>query len=412
MGDNVQICLDVYRRNLRPQAARVARLPFLCKVQLIKHLALAGAADLIAEFKNNLSYQETHKILDYLASLARFCSWYLNRLTPNASFKKWIKFCQSLETGWHNMPAAKVGVITISRARMLENSGDLDSAIDAMSRYDGNDSEFLRILKIQKLVESEDLAGAISVAEDIIISKPSRGKLERFDRDIAEAALCRINAVLHAAKIDSFIISGTLLGCIRDGRIFEHDKDFDLGVIGWQSQFDVAEALIKSGEFAFTTRDLRGKNLFLMPVRHIPSGYDFDIFFFHVYGDYFLHGIDFRLGYTINFRFSKFGLTERVFLGERFLVPDEPERMLEENYGGGWREPDPDYFVKLESPALVRGNGLVHALVARVEMIELIKRGASRKKGHALIACINRELPESDRPSRKVLKTFLSLLQP
>jgi hypothetical protein len=86
--------------------------------------------------------------------------------------------------------------------------------------------------------------------------------------------------------------------------------------------------------------------------------------------------------------------------------------MLEENYGSGWRVPDPNYFVKLESPALVQRSGPVHAFVARHEMIDLIQRGASRKKGHALIACINRELPESDRPSRKVLETFLSLLQP
>ena len=39
-------------------------------------------------------------------------------------------------------------------------------------------------------------------------------------------------------------MSGTLLGFERDGKIFDHDKDFDIGIIGWQSQFTVAEALL------------------------------------------------------------------------------------------------------------------------------------------------------------------------
>jgi hypothetical protein len=412
MGDNVQVCLDVYRRSLAPSSDRVGRLPFLCKVQLVKHLALAGAVGLISEFTKTLSYQDRRAILVYLASLGRFCATYLDRMKANVSFNKWIGFCQSLESGFRGTSSATLGEVAVSRALMLANSGNLDTAIESMKLVDGSGRALRRMLQLRKSVKVGDFGRAIETAEEVITANPVRLNTGRFDRSIAEAALCRINAVLHRAGIDSFIISGTLLGCIREGRIFEHDKDFDLGVIGWQTQFDVAGALLKSGEFAFTARDLRGEKLFLLPVRHIQSGYDFDIFFFHDRGDHFLHGIDSRLGYTINYRFSKFGLTERSFLGARFLVPDNAERMLEENYGSGWRVPDPNYFVKLESPALVQRSGPVHAFVARHEMIDLIQRGASRKKGHALIACINRELPESDRPSRKVLETFLSLLQP
>ena len=76
-----------------------------------------------------------------------------------------------------------------------------------------------------------------------------------------------------------------------------------------------------------------------------------DIFIFHDKGDHFLHGIDFDMGFTQNFRFSKFDLVEVEFLDERFYVPSDIDRNLSENYGD-WRTPAPSYVVTVESPAL------------------------------------------------------------
>jgi hypothetical protein len=57
------------------------------------------------------------------------------------------------------------------------------------------------------------------------------------------------------------------------------------------------------------------------------------------------------MGFTQNFRFSKFGLQEVDFLDERFYVPDDIDLNLTENYGD-WRTPATSYVVTVESPAL------------------------------------------------------------
>lgn len=179
------------------------------------------------------------------------------------------------------------------------------------------------------------------------------GDLGKFDANACLIALKRTYGLLDTNGIDPFLISGTLLGMVRDGRIFEHDKDFDIAVIGWEKQFKIFEILYKSGEYDVDIRKLRGEESSLLPVRHKPTGIACDIFFMLSHGDKFLHCVDFELGFTIPFLFSKFDLEIKNFGHEYFRVPAPYEINLSENYGAGWMFPDKGYDVLLEAPAII-----------------------------------------------------------
>jgi LicD family len=172
-----------------------------------------------------------------------------------------------------------------------------------------------------------------------------------FDLLAAEDTLVAVNRLLRAKGLKPFLMSGTLLGYARHGGILPHDKDVDLGLIGWEHQFTVAEALLEAGYFRLDLAQLSGHNRFLMSAHDLRNGMAVDFFMFHDKGDHFLHGIDFDLGFTQNFRFSQFELQEVEFLGEPFYVPADIDRNLTENYAD-WRTPATSYVVTVESPAL------------------------------------------------------------
>jgi hypothetical protein len=173
-----------------------------------------------------------------------------------------------------------------------------------------------------------------------------------FQVSAAEDTLRTINALLKAKGLQPFLMSGTLLGYHREGALLAHDKDVDLGLVGWEHQFTIAQALLEAGHFEFDLNQLNGKDRFLVSAHDLRNGMAVDFFLFHDHGDHFLHGIDFDMGFTQNFRFSKFGLNEAPFLGDLFFVPDNIERNLSENYGD-WRKPASSYVVTVESPALM-----------------------------------------------------------
>ena len=177
------------------------------------------------------------------------------------------------------------------------------------------------------------------------------GHTSPFDVLAAEDTLVAVNRLLRAKGLKPFLMSGTLLGHARHGGLLPHDKDVDLGLIGWEHQFTVAEALLEAGYFRLDLAQLSGHNRFLMSANDLRNGMAVDFFLFHDKGDHFLHGIDFDMGFTQNFRFSKFGLQEVDFLDERFYVPDDIDLNLTENYGD-WRTPATSYVVTVESPAL------------------------------------------------------------
>lgn len=410
LPNELAACINLYFSIEPCRVNSLNEISALCKLQLIKHAALNGKGSLVAFIYQNSSAEERSLFVDFHLSLARFAAQYFDRLSVKVEHEQWIRYCKIIaEKLCKSSPGAQ-SVAFACVALLTANNGDLAEA-DRIIRKNKVEDKILRYsIPMQRALRRGDHAAAIKFADQLLPFCSPGLKDVGFSREIAEHALCRISAILKREGLQPFLISGTLLGFVREGRIFEHDKDFDIGIIGWENQYNVAAALLNSGEFLFSAKDLRGSNLFLLPVRHVPTGFDFDIFFFHDRGSYFLHGIDSRIGYTLNYKFSKFDLTVKNFIGMDFFIPSDYRKMLAENYGEKWEIPDPNYFVKLQSPALDGVGDHLAAFVARHEMIDLIQRRGSRKKGELLIECIRAIVKSELQPTQGIIEKFFAIL--
>jgi hypothetical protein len=251
-----------------------------------------------------------------------------------------------------------------------------------------NDDILGRKLELRALLLKKELAEAISISEDIIIYTSNiksefldfeDKNLRDFDPQAAERTLKLVNSALRDRGLKPFLMSGTLLGYLRNGNILPHDKDVDIGIIGWENQFEVAQVLADLGHFYIDYERLKGDKVFLLNPKDMKNDMAIDVFLFHDKGDHFLHGIDFALGYTQNYKFTKFDLKEVVFLGEKFYIPDQPELNMCENYGD-WRTSIPGYVVSVESPAIAYKGSLEHKVSAHLEIIASMHKGFSIDK--------------------------------
>lgn len=190
-----------------------------------------------------------------------------------------------------------------------------------------------------------------------------------LDMGLATRALTDLQSALAPTGLQPFLVSGTLLGYARCGDFLPHDKDIDVGILGWEGQFDAIEALIASRLFAVGVRTLLGARTYHLPVRHLASGIHIDVFIYQEQDGHYVTGVQSAFGYLQTFAFSPFGLREVDFLGIRIHVPDDIERNLAENFGD-WRTPDPGYISHLESPSTMDVGGLVYQLVGRLRCLD------------------------------------------
>jgi hypothetical protein len=143
---------------------------------------------------------------------------------------------------------------------------------------------------------------------------------------------------------EAFVVSGTLLGLVRDGALLPHDDDVDLAVLLASSEVtDVVE------EWRALEDELAAAGLLDPAFDHaaknhcklaVPSGLGVDLFPAWLAGDRVYvwphtHG---ELG-----RDDLLPLERREVAGATVTLPRRPEPMLELNYGAGWRVPDPTY---------------------------------------------------------------------
>jgi hypothetical protein len=213
----------------------------------------------------------------------------------------------------------------------------------------------------------------------ILDSEPDKKKNDKkFNADLAAIAIGDLTSTVRKIGQKAFLVSGTLLGYARLGTVLPHDKDIDIGVLGWQNKFDLLAALIETKRFHCNLQFLRESKSYIFPVLHVETGMTIDLFFYEERGDYYITGIDNPFGYQQEFAFKKFNITEVEFMGIKVFIPEEYELNLEENFGD-WRTSDPGYISHLESPSMVGKGSLIHRLIGRLFLIQALKRQDDRK---------------------------------
>lgn len=159
----------------------------------------------------------------------------------------------------------------------------------------------------------------------------------------AAVALRELNELLGEVDVKGFLISGTLLGLVRDAQFISWDKDIDLGFFSDDIEAaQLKELFERSGNFHLRLLDFTSHRL---RVNH-DNGTMIDIFP-HYRDDE--QGLVWHDGTATRWWNKPFTLTRRPFLGADQWVPDPPEQYLDENYGD-WRTPEPNFDARLDAP--------------------------------------------------------------
>ena len=205
----------------------------------------------------------------------------------------------------------------------------------------------IRELKSTDQKAAEELLSDVnSVISDQGLALATHGFRKTFElvgeegRQIIYEELSQLlNWLNNEFGVNAFISSGTLLGIIRDGELIAHDDDVDICYISNHSEpEDILSERERLVEF------LRTKGCKLKPsgVAHYwcstPKSVKLDIFTGWIDGDRcFMNPLNIE---GLN-KSDILPLVKRYVRGEGLMIPNNPEALLELNYGPKWKTPDP-----------------------------------------------------------------------
>lgn len=303
-------------------------------------------------------------------------------------------------------PNARSMVVQIDLARCHCKAGDL---LESIERLDA-----ALVLYLQQKNADEQVTTALVGAGRSDTARPEK----TFDINKASRALSDLSRMAQDKGTPVFLVSGTLLGYVREGQLLSHDKDIDVGIVGWENQYALCMALQESGLFTVSAQFLKGAETFYIPIRHNETGMWIDVFVYHPQGDKWITGVDFFFGYRQTFAFTPFELQDIEFLGVTMKAPVTPEMNLTENYGN-WRVSDPAYLSHLESPSTMNKGSLAYMLTARLsalsacmtkKTLKLQKILTLMKECQELPGCMSAEL--MDRLAESMLPAVRPLEEP
>lgn len=141
-----------------------------------------------------------------------------------------------------------------------------------------------------------------------------------------------IKEILESNKKDYWLSAGTLLGWYRDCGIIPHTTDGDIGLLAKQYDYVLEEAFLKSNKVPMIKK--LGFINDSLEFRVGNEDFPVDLFFNYIYNQtHMMYSIQaYRKVYRIFLTRMK-NLCSAELFEEKFLVPCEPNLMLDEIYG-------------------------------------------------------------------------------
>jgi hypothetical protein len=225
--------------------------------------------------------------------------------------------------------------------------------------------------------DADAVLEAIRLTPADLPSLPVEKHPENFALDRAALALADFAAEMHKGGFDWFVLSGTLLGIVREGGFLKHDYDIDAGIMADQVDAVALRAALNAGGI-FRCLDLEWQTSFepdasgqmavqrrpvFMKILH-PNGIYIDVFVHYRAADLIWHA-------SSLFRWdnSAFDLADYRLAGTPVKGPADADRYLTENYGG-WRVPVTDFNSALDTTnqSVVRNPLSVAIFLRRIWM--------------------------------------------
>lgn len=150
------------------------------------------------------------------------------------------------------------------------------------------------------------------------------------------STLQRVVEALSEAGIRPFLVSGTLLGLVRNGSLLAHDYDIDLGVLPNEGDAEAVGVALKQAGFDVSVDSLK-------VVANDADGI-VDVFIHYERDGLLWHGTEIHEWWN-----SPFGLEASDLGGVGVWIPDNADTYLTENYGD-WSRPVAFYNFSFDTP--------------------------------------------------------------
>lgn len=175
---------------------------------------------------------------------------------------------------------------------------------------------------------------------------------EKALSNLKDLCLC-----LDNNQIEYWLCCGTLLGVIRDNSLIKHDNDVDICINIDHLDYNLIQSI---QVFGFSIKSGYGliKDGFELCLERF--GEKIDIFFFYKNDNYWYHSVYTKIDKNyfgkFDYVFSPFSLTRIEFDNYHYSIPNNPEIVLEQQYGINWRKPDKNWLY-YKSPKNIVDNG-------------------------------------------------------
>jgi len=149
-----------------------------------------------------------------------------------------------------------------------------------------------------------------------------------------DQTLLQGTAILDHIGVPYFLMFGTLLGIIREGKLLASDIDVDVGVF-------IENLSPKKKARILDTAFLRNEMPSSLPCSHMfwefRNGTRFDIFPFYIIGDKCCASMQREYGLWWPKKYFKRPLNKIEYLGRKWDIPHQPEKVLT-HYYGDWKK--------------------------------------------------------------------------
>lgn len=156
-------------------------------------------------------------------------------------------------------------------------------------------------------------------------------------------ALKDMDSVMKEANIPYFLARGTMLGCHRNGKFIEYDKDMDIGVFYEDFKISIEELAVIAEKYGFKFIYMNGTLEKGLQLSYINNRATIDIFLFYKENKGRYSAAYYGYKRFIKFIYDEFNTQKIKFFDTEFYAPDNIEKYLLTEYGENWNKPDPDY---------------------------------------------------------------------
>ncbi|EAK0440352.1 hypothetical protein YZ16_07495 [Campylobacter lari] len=285
---------------------------------------------------------------------------YFLKFYPNHMEAKYLKaqilfLCDKKQEAWEILIGCLKQTKRIKTwlflSKMVVNQNDVSKLENLYLKFQQNYSQKEQVIINKHLIttfkKNHDYARAKEYLKKNIthFSLEVVNKKSKLVKQDAINALRDIKKIFDNSNIDFFLVSGTFLGCIREGGFISHDYDIDIGIWSEDYNDEIKNKILKYGVFMQYDLDWIGG----LKLKHI-NGVKIDVFLHFKESDKIYHQGEVVKWYNTTLQLRKYN-----FMGDEYYGFENFDKYLSENYGN-WKIKKVDFDNILDTPNAVVVN--------------------------------------------------------